>query len=29
LIEILDFPKGEIRIEMYVDDVPYSQTFQL
>ena len=29
LIEIQDFPKGTIRIEMYVDDVPYSQTFQI
>lgn len=29
LIEIQDFQKGEIRIEMYVDDVPYSQTFQI
>lgn len=29
LIEIQEFPKGLIRVELYVDDVPYSQTFRL
>lgn len=29
IIEINEFPKGEIKVEIFVDDVPYTQIFHL
>lgn len=29
IIEVNEFPKGEIKVEIFVDDVPYTQIFHL
>jgi hypothetical protein len=28
-IDVSEFPKGEIKIEVYVDDVPHTKTFRI